>query len=154
MCLYRVFYDIVEFFFLFDVSVGSYPVSRNHPAVRIKRIRLSVNLADCIVPVGVPTQQIPPASVLAHPASKILARHPAVRSLDPRIAVGKAFINWLHTLILGVALACVCTFGVVRMISEDAVTLNPRMPLLISLRSVITVLTVLVPCCSPPPRSF
>ena len=92
------------------MSVLCYPICGNHPAIRIKRIRLPVNLADCIVPVGVPTQQIPPAPVLAHPASKILARHPAVRSLDPRIAVGKAFINWLHTLILGVALACVCTF--------------------------------------------
>ena len=111
LCAYIVFfYDIVEFFFLFDVSVGSYPIRGNHPAVRIKRIRLPVNPADRIMPVCVTTQQIPPASILQKPTLKVFARYPAVRGLDPRIAVGKAFINWLHTLILGVALACVCTF--------------------------------------------
>lgn len=65
LCAYIVFfYDIVEFFFLFNVSVGSYPIRGNHPAVRIKRIRLPVNPADRIMPVCVTTQQIPPASIL------------------------------------------------------------------------------------------
>ena len=49
---------------ILDMSVSSYPIGRNHPALRIKRIRLSVNLADRIMPEGVTAQQIPPAAVL------------------------------------------------------------------------------------------
>lgn len=104
MRLYCVFHHILSY-----MSVLCYPICGNHPAIRIKRIRLPVNLADCIVPVGVPTQQIPPAPVLAHPASKILARHPAVRSLDPRCSADKTFPDRLHLLILTVPLARVST---------------------------------------------
>ena len=41
---------------ILDMTVLCYPICCNHPAVRIKRIRLSVNLADCIMVVGVTTQ--------------------------------------------------------------------------------------------------
>ena len=128
MRLYCVFHHILSY-----MSVLCYPICGNHPAIRIKRIRLPVNLADCIVPVGVPTQQIPPAPVLAHPASKILARHPAVRSLDPRCSADKTLPDRLHLLILTVSLARPA--GAVRMMSEDAVMLKPCAPLLMSLRS-------------------
>ena len=79
LCAYIVFfYDIVEFFFLFDVSVGSYPIRGNHPAVRIKRIRLPVNLADDIMQISVSLKHVPPFHVLVEPAFQIFPAYPSV----------------------------------------------------------------------------
>lgn len=42
--------------FLLNVSVICYPICSNHPAIRIKRIRLPVNQVDRIMVVGVTAQ--------------------------------------------------------------------------------------------------
>lgn len=50
------FFVLTALSFLSYMPVVRYPVRCNHPALRIKRIRLSVNQVDRIMVVGVTTQ--------------------------------------------------------------------------------------------------
>ena len=92
----------------YDVSIFRDSIRRQHPAVRIERIQLSINPADCIMQIFVTFQDIPPASILPNPASDILPGNPSERGLDPRFSIYKALPKRLHVLSVIITSSGIC----------------------------------------------